>query len=658
MMPNDSFVQVSGEPLSERSVDLLSDAGLALGPARASSEEAAVNCGTRVTSAATTDQARGSGDSTKCRAPRKQPLQTQSPPSLTSISANSVSKNACPKTTSSNQQVNTLSEPPATAAAKSSPSLPVKKRSRPRRRRGLSQLGSISEATPKRHLIPRSRIFYASTFCRRPGLPRRHVLNQLWDQCRKGGATPHARTKVVVSLSSNSTQRCNGAERCDSATSHASVAAFHGCSTTVPGNDVRGACAGSRPCTSNCSSSDSRSGSNFNSGGRRLIRTIFCSHSLAAKSGFKAKPTKKKVTLRRLSRSDSAASTGSTASESGKSIGKSIGKRGTHLKRHTRLSIPAPLRPAIPHFAELLQRFGRCPFGSFLRSSCPVAPTDGVAQAMAINGPAPCQQQLEQKVAEVPPNASVDGDGEDQTGSARTCCAASGTALDDSQAARTPTEHMAPIDSSGSQIEDSPDVLTCNMSIGSILGSQEQSQQPEKVGSTAPVSATPKATREKTLAKFPIIIRRGIVEVKNVVKFVRRVVSYLVPVNLWGSLANRRTFFRHLGHFISGGRYEQILLRDVMKGISYEDCIGCFLKAPAATPAERSRAPDIEQQPLMNLNNQQQQSLTRRVDQWFLWLWSMLIVPLLRANFYVTEVDGCANKVRFSPTTPCFVLRI
>ena len=46
------------------------------------------------------------------------------------------------------------------------------------------------------------------------------------------------------------------------------------------------------------------------------------------------------------------------------------------------------------------------------------------------------------------------------------------------------------------------------------------------------------------------------------------------------------------------------------------------------------------------LNAQQKRALTMRVKDWFRWLWGSVVIPLLRANFYITEVDGCANKVR------------
>ena len=181
----------------------------------------------------------------------------------------------------------------------------------------------------------------------------------------------------------------------------------------------------------------------------------------------------------------------------------------------------------------------------------------------------------------------------------------------------------------------SPDQLP---SMGSYSESGSTSLGSQSLSDNESSQLPPKKTDSATLS-FAEAIRQAHVDPRRVTKFLVAVVLQIVPSVFWGGDTNREQFCNSVQRFVHAGRYDQILLEDVLvqdhRGLATIFC-GQNSRQPAANPRAKS----------IPLNAQQQKVLSRRVRDFYWWLWNSVIVPLTRATFYVTEVDGCANKVR------------
>ncbi|EPS41730.1 hypothetical protein H072_4367 [Dactylellina haptotyla CBS 200.50] len=121
----------------------------------------------------------------------------------------------------------------------------------------------------------------------------------------------------------------------------------------------------------------------------------------------------------------------------------------------------------------------------------------------------------------------------------------------------------------------------------------------------------------------------------NVYTFLRAVMGNMIPLEFWGSgsavLGNRNVFFGHLEKFIKLRRFENLSLHDVMQGLKISDLAWLHQKEPNANGKVRLDAADMKQ-------------CSSLLAEFVYYLFDSLLIPLIRAHFYVTESASDKNR--------------
>lgn len=103
--------------------------------------------------------------------------------------------------------------------------------------------------------------------------------------------------------------------------------------------------------------------------------------------------------------------------------------------------------------------------------------------------------------------------------------------------------------------------------------------------------------------------------------FVRLVLHHVVPFAFFGSVHNRRIVCRSVKRLVQARRYERVSLFDVLQGFRTRDC--AWLAHPDSHWVQR------------------------RLCEWVWWLFSQLIIPLLRTTFYATDTAAFRQRVLY-----------
>lgn len=127
--------------------------------------------------------------------------------------------------------------------------------------------------------------------------------------------------------------------------------------------------------------------------------------------------------------------------------------------------------------------------------------------------------------------------------------------------------------------------------------------------------------------------------------FSRAVLSHLIPHGFWGSgdtrTENERVFHQNVDHFIKLRRFETLSLHEVSQGIKVIPttvCL-CLCLLQEAKTAQISNIAWLK--PLGSTNTRMSQSDTKKkweiFHEFLYYLFDSLLIPLLRANFHITE---------------------
>lgn len=114
-------------------------------------------------------------------------------------------------------------------------------------------------------------------------------------------------------------------------------------------------------------------------------------------------------------------------------------------------------------------------------------------------------------------------------------------------------------------------------------------------------------------------------------KFCQEVCKRVVPLSLWGSSSNRRTFLSNLFRFISLRKGENMALRNIMNGIKTSDC--GFIR-PDNRIGKRS-------------NLIESSRCNAFLAKFYLWLMNSYFVPLLRGAFTISESPPRRNHMSY-----------
>lgn len=111
-------------------------------------------------------------------------------------------------------------------------------------------------------------------------------------------------------------------------------------------------------------------------------------------------------------------------------------------------------------------------------------------------------------------------------------------------------------------------------------------------------------------------------ETPTVVAFVRKVITYVFPAEVFGSPSNRQVLMNAIHRFITLRRSENITVHQVIQGVSTKAMT--WLGGASNDPHR-----------------------TVLLQKWVLWMFNDLIVPILREHFYITETEFGKLKVYY-----------
>ncbi|KAK6357467.1 hypothetical protein TWF718_001777 [Orbilia javanica] len=121
----------------------------------------------------------------------------------------------------------------------------------------------------------------------------------------------------------------------------------------------------------------------------------------------------------------------------------------------------------------------------------------------------------------------------------------------------------------------------------------------------------------------------------SVYAFIRAVISNIIPLELWGTgksvLKTREVFFRHMESFVKLRRYETLSLHNVMQGFKLTDFNWIHQKEPNSNGKVKLDVADTKR-------------CTSLLSEFIYYLFDSLVIPLIRAHFYVTESTTDKNR--------------
>lgn len=117
----------------------------------------------------------------------------------------------------------------------------------------------------------------------------------------------------------------------------------------------------------------------------------------------------------------------------------------------------------------------------------------------------------------------------------------------------------------------------------------------------------------------------------QVSSFVKAVLRQILPDCFWGNKSTRRHLLRWVGRFVGLRRHESVSAADVMRGLS----------TTAFPWTEASRLRHVGKRRLPPNDHTTRVNLLR---DWISWLFSDLVISVVRAHFYVTESEPLRNR--------------
>lgn len=130
---------------------------------------------------------------------------------------------------------------------------------------------------------------------------------------------------------------------------------------------------------------------------------------------------------------------------------------------------------------------------------------------------------------------------------------------------------------------------------------------------------------------------------KQVVSFIWAACRSIVPQELLGSPHNWRVLRKNISSFICLRRFEKFSLNQCIHKLKVTDFAllsdkspGCFERSKVSTSPERHRSGKPKESCTISDKNCERDKI---LQNWIFWLFSHLVVPLLQANFYITESE-------------------
>ncbi|KAF3912145.1 hypothetical protein ABW21_db0205925 [Orbilia brochopaga] len=149
----------------------------------------------------------------------------------------------------------------------------------------------------------------------------------------------------------------------------------------------------------------------------------------------------------------------------------------------------------------------------------------------------------------------------------------------------------------------------------------------------AAVSQTAKTSAGDPNTQDPILLYET--KSHNVYIFLRAVLGNIIPLEFWGidkaAIRNRDVFFGHLERFVKLRRYESLTLHNVLQGFKITDFAWLHQKQPSPTGKVKLDAADAKQ-------------CTSLFAEFIYYIFDSLVMPLIRAHFYVTESTSDKNR--------------
>eukprot|EP00939_MAST-03C_sp_MAST-3C-sp1_P001259 g1259.t1 len=129
----------------------------------------------------------------------------------------------------------------------------------------------------------------------------------------------------------------------------------------------------------------------------------------------------------------------------------------------------------------------------------------------------------------------------------------------------------------------------------------------------------------------------------SVANFLVAALTRVLPWGLWGSGRNRSVLAHKIESFVAAGRHcEAFSDVELMTGVTIGDFT--WIRTGPRRRKKKKRVaeenPESRQQRRRHTNPTEHRLCSDLVRRWIVWMFSELVVPLIRANFYVTESEA------------------
>jgi len=124
---------------------------------------------------------------------------------------------------------------------------------------------------------------------------------------------------------------------------------------------------------------------------------------------------------------------------------------------------------------------------------------------------------------------------------------------------------------------------------------------------------------------------------RDVANFIYAVIKWLVPTILLGSKHNQNCLRRAIYRFLTRKRFEEMTLDEAVFKMRLKEFAWFDSAATASSDPQQGKLKTA-------LHHRKHTLMLRR---WIMWVFTGLVVPLLGASFYVTNVEGRGHKLFF-----------
>jgi len=140
----------------------------------------------------------------------------------------------------------------------------------------------------------------------------------------------------------------------------------------------------------------------------------------------------------------------------------------------------------------------------------------------------------------------------------------------------------------------------------------------------------------------------------QVSSYVKAFVNTLVPTQMWGSVENKNIVFRGIDLFVRLRRFEDITLHQIMQGFQVLRLFVCFpvfflltFNVRLLGQVSKCAWTHPSSREVSHVAVQESRLRVTMASDYVSWVFNYLVVPLIKASFYVTESAAFAHRTTY-----------